>query len=134
MKGECDVTRKEKFFAYALAVLIGIMVALLLLAFTNYPAYAEEMIIDPHIVYTRYDGAELFGIAEVPDGEYYAKVTMYIEGYRYFILFVPIQPDGTFQSWLWADCYYMTVSVTEYPLPAECACGTIEEYPVLRWE
>jgi len=93
-------------------------------------ANAEET---PHVVYTHYNGTELFGIAEAPDG-WWARVTMYIDDDSYFVLFAPILPNGTFQAWIFSMCRYITVAVTDYPIIHAQAQGAVETWPSIAWE
>lgn len=125
--------RREKVYTYVLAVLVGLMVALVMLAASNYPAYAEEaQEIEPRIVYAEYNGEELFGLAQIPQGgKWWARVMMYEPPGAYVIVFVPIMADGTFALRMWANITYMVASVVDAPTVYAEHTGPLEGWPVI---
>lgn len=127
------MTKRDKVYTYVLAVLLGLMVALVMLAASNYPAYAEDAEeIDPTIVYTEYNGEELFGLAKIPQGgKYWARVVMYEPPGAYVIVFVPIMADGTFALRMWANVTYMVASVVDSPTVYGEHMGPFEDWPVI---
>ncbi len=129
------MTFRDRAATMAVAVVIFLAVFAIAVYASGIPAYAEEQAHGPHVVFTNYNGTELFGIAEIPDeGQYWARVTMYIDDDSYFILFVPVLANGTFQAWIHAACRYITVAVTDYPIVyAESFC-VYETWPMLAWE
>lgn len=79
-------------------------------------AQTEPVPDTPHVVYTYYDGVEMTGLAEIPDGgEYYVRLTFFIEGDRFFILFAPIDQNGEFHTYVVANCERLVVQVVDNP-------------------
>lgn len=93
-------------------------------------ARAECPLDTPHIVYTSFDGSYLFGYAEVPEGEYYARVTMYLDGNAYARIFCRIDKDGCFRLHVVAHCEYLTAIVTDAAQEPYWVFGQAVEWPI----
>lgn len=120
------MSNREKVYTYVLAVLIGLMVALLLLAVSNYGAYAEA---GPTIVYTYYNGAEIYGLADTLVGEYWARIGLHTEEQCTHI-FAAITQTGEFHATL-NPCDYVTVEIVTEPYAEAVAC--LCYWPELVW-
>ena len=110
--------------------LILSILLILSLLFTFPLAHGEE--ITPHIVYTNYDGLTLFGLADVPeDGqEYWARLTFFLPGNDFILLFAPIGPDGVFQAYIYTDCVHLAVQIVDDP--CAIAPGTYTPYDAME--
>lgn len=118
--------KSEKVFVYTLAVLLGIAAALVLLACSNYGAVAETQNAPGNIVYTRYDGAEMYGLAEVyGDGQRWVKLTFFLREGGCFLAYLPIGEEGEFSGYILCDCAHLGAEVVNEPPGAPCRA-----YPV----
>ena len=108
--------------------LISLILALcLVLTVPLLPAAAETH--RPHTVYACYNGHEVFGLVDVPEGdetEYWARLTFFLEDSNaFFLLFCPIQPDGTFQCNISANVRHLSIQIVDDPkadLPGTYNC------------
>ncbi len=63
-----------------------------------------------------YDGYVMHGNATVPnDRDYYARITLFLDGNVYIILVVKIQPDGDFTTYVYSNFEAYTVIITDRP-------------------
>jgi len=60
-----------------------------------------------------YDGFLLSGEAVVPEGEYFVRVTMYLEANHYIVVTAPIENEGTFNVHIASHCEYITVAIVD---------------------
>ena len=91
-----------------------IFLTLMMLCATLPPCAAEE--INPRIVHASYNGFELFGVAEIPEEkEMWVRLTFFLPGNEFFLLFAPIEPDGTFRAYVLADCEHLAVQIVDDP-------------------
>ena len=120
--------------------LISMILALALVFALTMPALAESIPIDDlpkaqaraHAVYTCYNGSEVYGLMEVPeDGvEYWVRLTFFLPHDDFFLLIVPIGPDGTFQAYICTDCVHLAVQIVDEP--CAIAPGSFTVYDALE--
>ena len=112
--------------------LISLLLALCLALALLLPAWAETH--RPHTVYACYNGHEVFGLVDVPEGdetEYWARLTFFLEDSNAFVLlFCPVQPDGTFQCGISANVLHLSIQIVDNPLAM--VPGTYHFYDALK--
>jgi hypothetical protein len=103
------------------ALLAGILLCLTpCVAVTNGDEDISQYI---HIKYAMYDGLELFGDVEIPDGDFYIRATFFLPGDQYFVLIVPISREGLFQAYIAVCCESATIAVVDRPSAIVPGCG-----------
>ena len=68
-----------------------------------------------HIAYAMYDGYELFGEVETPDGTYFIRATFVPPSHEFFVLIIPISREGLFQLYISVRCEYIAIGIVDCP-------------------
>ena len=68
-----------------------------------------------HMDYAGYDGQELFGRAEVPDGAYFIRAVFFLPDATFFVMIIPISIEGTFSLDIAVSCVYLAVGIVDSP-------------------
>ena len=66
-----------------------------------------------HIAYAYYDGTELFGEVEIPDGDFYIRATFFLPCEQFFVLTFPISREGTFSFFIAVNCESISISIVD---------------------
>ena len=45
----------------------------------------------------------------------WVRLTFFLPGNEFFLLFAPIEPDGTFRAYVLADCEHLAVQIVDDP-------------------
>ena len=68
-----------------------------------------------HIAYAAYDGYELFGEVETPDGVFFVRATFFLPCNQFFVVIVPISREGLFELEIAVVCEYAAVVIVDSP-------------------
>lgn len=68
-----------------------------------------------HVAYAFYDGLELFGEVEIPDGIYFVRASFFLPGNQFFVVIVPISREGLFELEIAIVCEYAAVVIVDSP-------------------
>ena len=68
-----------------------------------------------HIAYAAYDGFELFGKVEIPDGVFFIRATFFLPCNQFFVVIVPISREGLFELEIAVVCEYAAVVIVDSP-------------------
>ena len=68
-----------------------------------------------HIAYAAYDGSELFGEVEIPDGVFFIRATFFLPCNQFFVVIVPISREGLFELEIAVVCEYAAVVIVDSP-------------------
>ena len=94
--------------------LFALFLAVIMLCSVHTSTGAEEDISQyVHIAYAGYDGAELFGEVEIPDGQFFIRATFFMPGNTFFVVIFPISREGLFQLDIYVDCEHIAVQVVD---------------------
>ncbi len=66
-----------------------------------------------HIAYAFYDGCELFGEVEIPDGDFYIRATFFLPCNQFFVLTFPISREGTFSFFIAVICESVSIVIVD---------------------
>ena len=80
-----------------------------------------------HVAYAFYDGCELFGEVEIPDGDYYIRATFFLPGDQFFVLTFPISREGTFSFFIAVNCEYISIVIVDSESALAPGSGTFYE-------
>ena len=80
-----------------------------------------------HIAYAMYDGIELFGEVEIPDGTYFIRATFLLPSYEFFVLIIPISREGLFALRIAVRCEQIVIGIVDRPSALVPGEGTIYE-------
>ena len=78
-----------------------------------------------HIAYAMYDGIELFGEVEIPDGTYFIRAAFFLPSYEFFVLIIPISREGLFQLRIAVNCESIVIGIADSPSALVPGQGTI---------
>ena len=68
-----------------------------------------------HIAYAMYDGYELFGEVEIPDGTWFVRASFFLPGNQFFVLIIPISREGLFQLHIAVNCEHIAIGIVDSP-------------------
>ncbi len=68
-----------------------------------------------HVAYAMYDGIELFGEVEIPDGVFFIRASFFLPGNQFFVLIIPISREGLFQQHIAVNCEYIAIGIVDSP-------------------
>lgn len=86
---------------------------------------AEENEQSFHVEYAMYDGIELFGSVEIPDGTYFIRAAFFLRDGTFFVVIVPISREGLFQLPIAVNCACAVISIVDSPSAIIPGQGTI---------
>ena len=66
-----------------------------------------------HVAYAFYDGLELFGEVEIPDGHFYIRATFFLPCNEFFVLTFPISREGTFSFFIAVNCEHISIVIVD---------------------
>lgn len=69
-----------------------------------------------HIEYAVYDGMEFEGRAEIQDGQYFARISFFLEGDINIAVIVPVSREGLFQLDIASNCKYAVAAIVDSPM------------------
>lgn len=95
----------KKLFALILAVIILFSIPCIV--------NSEDIAQYVHIAYAGYDGAELFGEVEIPDGQFFIRATFFLPGNTFFVVIFPISREGLFELDIYVDCEHIAIQVVD---------------------
>ena len=108
--------------------LLPLLLVLVILCAVPISAGTEE---DPsqyfHIAYAMYDGYELFGEVEIPDGTYFIRATFFLPCSHFFVVIIPISREGLFQLDISVNCEFVAVVIVDSPAALVPGNGTFYE-------
>ena len=78
-----------------------------------------------HIAYAMYDGYELFGEVEIPDGVYFIRASFFLPENQFFVLIIPISREGLFQQHIAVNCQYIAIGIVDSPAAMIPGKGTV---------
>lgn len=81
----------------------------------------------PRILSASYDGEYLGGECAVPNGNYWARCTVFLESGNYFVLSVPIYASGQFGLYL-AASHILYIGVEIRSMPGTSPGGTVYDF------
>ena len=106
--------------------LLALFLAVIMLCSVHTSTGAEEDISQyVHIAYAGYDGVELFGEVEIPDGQFFIRATFFLPGNFFFVIIFPISREGLFQLYIDVDCEFITIQVVDSPMALLPMHGTV---------
>jgi len=68
-----------------------------------------------HIAYALYDGYELFGEVEIPDGVFFIRATFFLPCSQFFVVIVPISREGLFELEIAVVCEFAAIVIVDSP-------------------
>ena len=84
-----------------------------------------------HIKYAMYDGAELFGDVEIPDGVFFVRASFFLAKDEAVILIIPISREGLFQIDIAGNFVYIAIGIVDSPCAIVPGCGTVYKTAVV---
>ena len=78
-----------------------------------------------HIAYVLYDGYELFGGVEIPDGTWFVRASFFLPGNQFFVLIIPISREGLFQQHISVNCEHIAIEIVDSPAAIVPGHGTV---------
>lgn len=88
-------------------------------------AYDEDISQYVYIKYAMYDGLELFGDVEIPDGVFFVRASFFLARDEAVILIIPISREGLFQIDITGNFNYIAVGIVDSPCAIVPGCGTV---------
>lgn len=107
---ESSDTMFDRFFHWGMPIMLGVLAALLILAFTGSPvAHAEE---EPHFVYLSESEDVIWGYAEADEG-WYVRFVYFLQDGSTVVRAVPIETDGKFMDHAEKDSIYICLTLID---------------------
>lgn len=95
--------------------LLAFLLVILFLCTLPGAGVAEEISQSVHIVYAGYDGMELFGQVEIPDGVFFVRASFFLPNDLFFVIVFPISREGLFQLYIAVPCTNIAISIVDSP-------------------
>lgn len=126
--------QEPKWLKIALTILIIAFVAMMAWATIGRAeeiSEPPEIPYGPHLVYTSYDGLYLYGVADVPEGQWWVRCAMFLPGNYFLVIYLPIAGNGEFSAYIATNCYYMVASISDTPYDETYYYSPIGKWPVI---